>query len=142
SIAEHLAETTGLRIYGPGEVEVRSFDTDNVYKGTDLISRVRFTKQHQPEGFYAIRVTVQQRVSIGTASAIDTRTGEVSSRKEEAIDITVRAELLSMAQRDVVAELEAGTSIDPFAVETGADPYPAMTKLTDALVDALVQRTG
>ena len=82
AIAEHIAESTGLRVYGPGEFDVRSFEADDPYKGTDLISRVHFTRQQQPEGLYAIRITVQQRVAIGTASAVDPRTGKKSSRKE------------------------------------------------------------
>ncbi len=142
SIADGLAESTGLRIYGPGEFDVRSFDRDDLRFATDLFSRIRYSKVRLPEGLYGLRVTVLQQVSVSTAAAVDARSGKSSSRKEETIEVKVRAELLSMAVHTVVAELEGRARIDPFAMDTDQDAYPEITNLTTRLVAALVDRSG
>lgn len=129
-VANHLAQTTRLLVYGPGEFNVTAPDENDLRKGTDLLKRVHYTQERAPERFLALRL-----------SATETRHLRPESRKAE-VTVVVRAELLSLASPKVLAAVEGHLAKDTDATLQGGDPWPALTALTVSLVDTLVDAAG
>lgn len=138
-MAESVSEQTGKLVYGPGEYRIDDIDSDDLVRGTSLNAALPFTKERTPEGVYAVRVVVAQRVSSGESQGVDPTGKSRKRRMEERIEVAVRAELLSMKSRSIIAEAEDVTMVDPFSEEMDQDPFPDVTRLTKVLVDAILQ---
>ena len=140
--AERLASRTGLAVYGPGEFRVVDPDTDDLDRGTTLPSALPYSKRRRPEGMFAVRLVVEERVSSSEAELFDASGRLRGARREERTEVSVAATLLSLATRGAVAEVAGVVRVDPFSDDLDRDPYPDVTRLSTQLVDALVQVAG
>jgi hypothetical protein len=142
AVAESLAETTGLLVYGPGEFRIDNPDDDDVARGTNLGELVG-RGPRRLEGLHAVRIVVARSITEGESQRVEPAGGAGRRRRGEAlIEVVVRAELLSAATKQPVAELEGLARVDPFADAVTKDPFPEVTALTELLTARLVKLAG
>ena len=137
ALAERLSTETALMVYGPGEFRVELPDDGVLGRGTNLAEVVGRGGPRTLEEAAGLRVTVSRQVTRGESESSGRR-----RRGEDLIEVLVRAELLSGAEKRVVAELEGMARVDPFADVLSADPFPEVTKLSDEMATKLVQLCG
>jgi hypothetical protein len=127
AVADHLARTTELQVYGPGEFTFTGAEGDDLRTSTDLAKRVHYTEARTPEKFLALRLSAQQSMHLGPTD------------RSARVNVLVRAELLSLGTPGVLAAVEGQIAMDSDAQSAGGDNWPGLTKLTSSLVDALAE---
>lgn len=124
-----------LAFFGPSEFRVMQFENDHAWVSSTALPLLAAQGQ-RPEQGAVIRATVERRVMSAVQEAHNAK-GQSGATSSELTTFIARAELVHPSSAQVLYEVEAEVTVDPFAEpcpEAEYDPAPALTALLERVV--------